>query len=490
MPPEVLSRIFSILASDLFGRIGSSLDWIIVTHVCKFWYHVARDNPTLWSSINFIHPRWAKEKLTRTKSVPLRLDYQHNNIQRSEKAGQEALSLALNKLPLIKTVTIEGPADVLEGFIKEMCGLPAPLMEDLRLISPKGDAINTTAIWGSLFNGIAPRLKYVAFLGVSIDFKTTLFRSVEVLILGPMPHLVSIPDMLELLSNLPKLVELRLSFAFRQPDDTQAARLADTEPVLMPSCRLVQAIGVGNDVSPEHPVATPTMFLRWLRFAQPVDLELTMSWDADEFPAADPDTLEQIFGPLSSHYAVHGTQYSHLEVTRTARPPMDAVTEQIDIFAQGKNDASILLTFWFLHEVHTADCRQLVEEFARHLPRADLRSVNIAAVDIGAYAWYSLFGELRHLQEIKTYLYEGVPHALLMNDTGGYCIFPSLTKLTLYFDAEDEEKSKQGCWRRLPEVLEFRATHGAPVREIEILPEDEVPEEYLAPLAGFVVIRR
>ncbi|KAF4562685.1 hypothetical protein AB1N83_009550 [Pleurotus pulmonarius] len=487
MPPEVLSRIFTVLASDSAGRMGFSLDWITVTHVCKFWYQVARDNPTLWSSINFIHPRWAQEKLIRAKSVPLHIDYHHGDIDGSEKAGKEALSLALNKMPLIKTAVIKAPFCALEGLVEKMCGLPAPIIEDFRLVC-HDDAMDTSR--RDLFSGIAPRLRRATFFGVQINMKTTVFRSVEVLILGTMRTPVPIPDFLALLANLPKLVELRTAIAFRQPDTADSARLACMAPVVLPNCQIMQAIGAGNNADVEQPAATPTAFLKWVTFAQPVDLTFVMSWYCDELHDNSADAYEQVFGPLDSFYSSHDMQFVELDVVHSIHSQMDDVKEQLDLQAQSKNGTSILLTFWFLDEVFPEDRAPLAEEFAQRLPRDDLKSINIDTVDIGAHIWHSLFGELKHLEEIRAYLYGSFFSALLKKDTHNEerCIFPSLSKLILYFDGEDEEKSERGCWERLPEVLEFRSTHGAPVREIGILPQEMVPQEYLAPIESFVAV--
>ncbi|TFK65487.1 hypothetical protein BDN72DRAFT_773315, partial [Pluteus cervinus] len=76
LPPEILSRIFSLirLFSTLVPRSHglSSLQWVAVTSVSKHWRNVAIRSPELWSHISSSYPKpLLQEWLQRSKASPL-----------------------------------------------------------------------------------------------------------------------------------------------------------------------------------------------------------------------------------------------------------------------------------------------------------------------------------------------------------------------------------------------------------------------------------
>lgn len=59
LPPEILSEIFTIVATDLYhsrrwGHYGlaHAYKWISLTHVCRAWREIALNTPRLWSRIS------------------------------------------------------------------------------------------------------------------------------------------------------------------------------------------------------------------------------------------------------------------------------------------------------------------------------------------------------------------------------------------------------------------------------------------------------
>ncbi|KAL4260301.1 hypothetical protein AB1N83_009547 [Pleurotus pulmonarius] len=485
IPPEVLSRIFLILAKDGGeGATGYSLDWISVTHVCKFWNQVARNNPILWSSIDFSHPRWAEEKLSRSKSVPLSINYHHDDIKGRVDGSHEALlSKALNRLPLIRTVNIEGPVSILQGLVEKMHSLPAPLIENLYLVGTNHEDVDNT-LHGNFLNGIAPRLRHAIFMGFSIDLSTSLFGGVQTLVLGPMKQLASIPDTLVLLSNLPKLVELKIAFGFRRPDGADVSRLASMDSVVMHNCRLMQVIGA--EMASQEALAPSSMFLQWVRFTQPVGLEVVL-FCGDSIEDTIFESCEETFGPLRNQFSAKGVRFVELNMVHSVRPER----ADLEFYARSEDKSYVMFSLWFRNEAPMDICGQIAFEFATRLPRDDLKLVDIASVDMNELAWCSLFGQLKRLEEIRAFLYEGLLYALYEDEEAheGRPTFPSLSKLTLYYDDEYEEKSNKNCWEGLPEALKFRAGCGMPVGNIAILPHGPFPDEYLACLPeGLVTV--
>ncbi|KAI0044465.1 hypothetical protein FA95DRAFT_1608519, partial [Auriscalpium vulgare] len=80
LPPEILHAIFAIL-STIDSLLHSPetlkcrLAWMVVTHVCQRWRHIALHRPTLWAhNIALPFPRgnrWLEAFLTRAQDAPL-----------------------------------------------------------------------------------------------------------------------------------------------------------------------------------------------------------------------------------------------------------------------------------------------------------------------------------------------------------------------------------------------------------------------------------
>ncbi|TEB37122.1 hypothetical protein FA13DRAFT_1622286, partial [Coprinellus micaceus] len=64
LPPEILSRIFTILSSEWTW-------WIRVAHICHYWRVVALDCAGLWSKITFSNIGFTKAKVARSRDLPL-----------------------------------------------------------------------------------------------------------------------------------------------------------------------------------------------------------------------------------------------------------------------------------------------------------------------------------------------------------------------------------------------------------------------------------
>jgi F-box-like len=84
LPPEVLSRIFVAFmrvcpTPSLVPRVslhstfinGRTVEWSVLTEVCRRWRDVSLGCYRLWSHITFHKPRWAQLMLQRSKEAPL-----------------------------------------------------------------------------------------------------------------------------------------------------------------------------------------------------------------------------------------------------------------------------------------------------------------------------------------------------------------------------------------------------------------------------------
>ncbi|KAF9495894.1 hypothetical protein BDN71DRAFT_1506241 [Pleurotus eryngii] len=180
------------------------------------------------------------------------------------------------------------------------------------------------------------------------------------------------------------------------------------------------------------------------------------------------ESCEETFVPLRNHFSAEGVRFVEQEKIHSTR----LQRADLEFYARSEDKSSVVFTLWFRNEAPMDICGQIAFEFAIRLPRDDLKLVDIASVDMNKFAWCSLFGQLKGLEEIQAFLYKGLLYALYEDEEGdeGRCTFPSLSKLTLYYDDVDEEKSDRKCWEDLPKVLKFRAGCGLPIRKVTILP--------------------
>ncbi|KAF4566517.1 hypothetical protein EYR36_011948 [Pleurotus pulmonarius] len=483
MPPEVLCHIFVTLAAMCFDEdLGTySLDWIAVTHVCKLWNEVAHDNATLWSHIDFSHPRWAQEMLGRAKCAPLDIHYRHHERSRDGVTGEEVMAQALKRLPLIRRMGVDAPVDVLKRFVIEMEGFPAPELERLHMRGTRDELVEIQA---NFLDEFAPRLRDVALLGCSIDLSTRLFRNVESLVLGPINSPIHIADMLTFLSNLPKIQSLVTGFSFHLPQGPEVVRLLSREPVLMPNLTRMQLTTRWSD--PSQDLASPTMFLRWLKFMQPLDIEVYLGCEQDE------DTIlpqcESLFDPVLQHAATKAMEFSDFDMTYSSDSQKHGAEVHELRLSACSDSALVSFTFWFVQQLLPETCQSLAARFATGISRKGLRTINMDGITLDAQFMGQKFGNLEYLGKIYSSLNDELYTALQDVDVQGRCLFPTLSTLTLYYDEDDEDVD---AWFALPGLLEIRARMGFPTRDITILSKtgSTVPQLYVDRLEDIVSIR-
>jgi F-box-like len=92
LPPELLRMIFIACADPPYAEQEPSywcqarnIQWIAITHVCRYWRSVALEYSDLWKTPHFLNPDVTKEMIRRSKGSNLEviIDTRHQYIDRS-----------------------------------------------------------------------------------------------------------------------------------------------------------------------------------------------------------------------------------------------------------------------------------------------------------------------------------------------------------------------------------------------------------------------
>src|SRR5277367_6303724 len=75
LPPELLRVIFKACAdrqsADPGTQYSSNIQWIAITHVCRYWRSVALGYSDLWRRLYFFNPDVTKEMIHRSQGANL-----------------------------------------------------------------------------------------------------------------------------------------------------------------------------------------------------------------------------------------------------------------------------------------------------------------------------------------------------------------------------------------------------------------------------------
>jgi hypothetical protein len=212
LPTEILTIIFSLLAS--LGVLESSLPIAPspVSHVCHRWRDISLNLPYLWNHINFttLTSAGAAEMLARSKTVPLHLEAWTTLWSIAELEAFEMqigahiyhtrhLSVTATGEHLVRTFgQLVSSAPSLEQFSIANLGLSR---ETLPLVIPD-----------TLFHGIAPKLIHLCLNNCGIRWESPLLKNLRDLELISFPSraLTTLNTWLDALNQMPQLERLSL----------------------------------------------------------------------------------------------------------------------------------------------------------------------------------------------------------------------------------------------------------------------------------------
>ena len=116
IPPEVLSEIFLTVA--LHSKADDDdddedLEWIRVTHVCRYWRKTALDCLELWTNLSFVNPKFTKVMIMRPRNAPLSVECGWRDSPNIDKILRKVLSRTerLRSVNLAHSIVDSDPLD-------------------------------------------------------------------------------------------------------------------------------------------------------------------------------------------------------------------------------------------------------------------------------------------------------------------------------------------------------------------------------------------
>src|ERR1700728_3921015 len=137
LPPELLIMIFIACAAQPSGTFDAgywslavNMQWIAVTHVCRYWRSVALGCANLWQRLFFFNPDVTKEMIRRSKGTDLEVII--NKHFRSCQSRDKIIEMVFPELHRVSVLDLNLLPDSLQSFIRSFVPA-APNLESLCL---------------------------------------------------------------------------------------------------------------------------------------------------------------------------------------------------------------------------------------------------------------------------------------------------------------------------------------------------------------------
>lgn len=155
LPSDILFMIFEIIVVE--DRSSSAM--IPLSHVCKFWRHLAIESPCLWTYVQYIFDHLGKYFTPRSKEAPLYL-----NIGFEHAEGPE-MDYLVRHIGRTRELEIGMVGRQSHEKLKEVLSAPQNVIEAFKLYRV-GPAVTVLEFPG-LFGDNAPRLRELELIQVS-----------------------------------------------------------------------------------------------------------------------------------------------------------------------------------------------------------------------------------------------------------------------------------------------------------------------------------
>ncbi|KDQ55676.1 hypothetical protein JAAARDRAFT_325957 [Jaapia argillacea MUCL 33604] len=218
LPPEILTRIFTLLASrppssQVLSKPRRYL-WIRVVHVCRRWRRAAIGCPALWTRVVFSLPKWARAMLTLSKANPLVVSHRATRTSGQYPRSVKIVESALQHLQRIRQITLELPSSWLQRLFGTITDPSAPLLENL---SVSISECHTIAPINKMFTLDAPSLHTLQLSNCVVEWDSRILHHGRLLslqisfsLLAPTKSTATLSQLLPVLARNPNLQTLIL----------------------------------------------------------------------------------------------------------------------------------------------------------------------------------------------------------------------------------------------------------------------------------------
>lgn len=136
---------------------------LALTHVCQYWRHLARCDPSLWTIPDFQRPQLAWKMLELVQDMPLSVHLRYSHDTEPIGPVKEVQAEAIRRPDKIKNLHISSSS---RDDIPELDGItgPMPLLESLRIVQPKHVTRNVYLRSSFFKHGVFPLLRSVTLL--------------------------------------------------------------------------------------------------------------------------------------------------------------------------------------------------------------------------------------------------------------------------------------------------------------------------------------
>ncbi|KAI1789047.1 hypothetical protein LXA43DRAFT_1096772 [Ganoderma leucocontextum] len=322
MPPEILSKIFLIHLSDLRDKhLENLLDpwrdspspryykWILVTHVCRYWRHVAHHYAKLWTFValqpstvpGVLHP----EVLQRAGALPLSIVYHQVRSRTREGKGWRTPAVAHlgHLLPTIQNLyLVLDDTDCTAGELCNALRRPAEHLETLHIAfgseRPHQLVAQNREIPPVLFSCNVPMLHTLTISNGDFAWNNSLFRPtlrhLEILHRKRLePAAAGMRMFIDMLATLPLLETLII-------DSVPECSAVDTIANL-PALRLLEVRGS---------VRKTALLLSHVRFPVSTTISIGIPCGTCELTAAELESLAHALHPILQEEPLHTVYYA------------------------------------------------------------------------------------------------------------------------------------------------------------------------------------
>ncbi|KAK1226472.1 hypothetical protein PQX77_010556 [Marasmius sp. AFHP31] len=178
LPVEILGRILTFSGTDTYPT--SRPKYPSAMSVCRLWRAVAMDTPTMWSKPNFYWPKWVRETMKYSKSIPL--DVQWTSYSVPEQRQLDVLFEVVEECSRVASLDfVSRSAPDLTTLLSKMVS-PAPHIHFTRLETVYESDFFMIPV--NFLGEDAPRLTHFQIKGCNVPWGSPILRNLTTLSIG------------------------------------------------------------------------------------------------------------------------------------------------------------------------------------------------------------------------------------------------------------------------------------------------------------------